>query len=178
MAGIRACLVDEFTDIWCFDLLGEKGVPGHGRNIFEYKGTNVGGTTRGVAITILVKKPDKQGGTVQYAKLREVDYSGENKRTRVKELGSIAGISDWQIITPDKYHNWLDQPGKAGDEFKQHLPIGSDRGKKHKDDKTNEVVFWEVCNRCGNSPGRLVIQLFFSGFGRQHEAAHRLLQQR
>lgn len=141
MAGVRACLVEEFTDIWCFDLLGEKNVSGHGRNIFEYSGQSQGGTTTGVAITILVKNPDKRGGAVLYAALQETDYSGENKRTRVKELRSIAGISNWQKKVPDKQHKWLDQSGEAGEEFNKHLPIGSDKGKKHKDDTTNEVVF-------------------------------------
>ena len=143
MAGVRACLVDEFTDVWCFDLLGGKNMPGHGRNIFEYQGLSEGGTTQWVAITILVKNPNKRGCTVKYAKLREIDYSGEDKRSRVKDLESIAGISDsdWRVINPDKFYNWLKQPGEAAEEFQRHMPIGSDKGKKHKDDKTNEVVF-------------------------------------
>ena len=129
-AGIRACLQDDFTDIWILDLLGAKGVPGHGRNIFEYKGTSVGGTTSGVAITILVKNPDKQKCTIQYAKLHETDYSGEAKRTRVNTLGSVNGISDWQTLIPDRNHDWLNQRGDAGEQFQKYMPMGSKEGKK------------------------------------------------
>ena len=133
MAGVRACLVNEFTNVWCFDLLGQNNIPGHGRNIFEYQGLSEGGTTQGVVITILVKNPNKHGCTVKYAKLREIDYSGEDKRSRVKEMESIAGISDsdWQVINPDKSYRWLDQPSEeAAVKFQKHLPIGSDKGKE------------------------------------------------
>ena len=41
-AGVRACLQEEFTDIWCFDLRGDvKGAFNmKSRNIFEYQGTS------------------------------------------------------------------------------------------------------------------------------------------
>ncbi len=136
-AGIRACLEMEFTDVYCFDLLGEKGRTGHGRNIFEYKGESTGGTTVGTAITILVKNQDKQGCTIRYSKLQESDYSGEDKRKRVKELGSIAGM-EWEIITPDRFHDWLEQRGDTSERWDSITPMGSKEGKRG---KTNDVMF-------------------------------------
>ena len=125
-AGIRASLSEEFDEIWCLDLLGKKGVMGHGRNIFEYAG-NSGGTTVNTAILILVKKPTKKGACViKYSKLGTEYYSGESKRNRVKELGSIKGIRYWTIIKPDKYHDWLDQRGES---FSKYTALG-DRGVK------------------------------------------------
>ena len=129
-AGVRACLREEFTDVWVFDLLGKKGVEGHGRNIFEYPGTSSGGTTTQIAIIILVKNPTKKEHTIHYTSLTKEDYSGPQKRMRVKELGSIAGISDWQIKQPDKHHDWL---GQRSGEFDKYLPMGSKDAKKGKE---------------------------------------------
>ena len=137
-AGFRACLHEEFTEVWCFDLLGKKGAPGNGRNIFEYSGVSEGGTTTGVVITILVKSQDVQKHTIHYAKLRDIDYSGKEKRNRVKELGSIFGINDWIERIPDEKHYWLDQPGVAGRLFEKYVPMGSKKGKKGND---KNVIF-------------------------------------
>ena len=113
---------EEFTDVWCFDLRGNGRVTGDGRNIFEYPGQNSGGTRTPVAIIILVRNPTKTEHAIQYSSLEDKYYAGEDKRNRVKELGSIRGINDWQIIKPDKYHDWLDQ---RDDAFVEYLPMGS-----------------------------------------------------
>ena len=129
-AGLRACFDEEFTDIWCFDLLGKKDQKGHGRNVFEYKGVNEGGTTQGIAITILAKNPTKQGCTVHYARLRESDYSGEDKRNRIKDLGSILGVSDWDTKMPNKYYDWINIRGQEYEQFKDYIPIKSEKHTK------------------------------------------------
>ena len=138
-AGIRACFSEEFTDVWCFDLLGQRGRSGHGRNVFEYKGVSEGGTTQGIAISILVKNPAKQGCTVHYAKLREVDYSGKDKRNHVKDLGSIVGIYDWKPRIPNKYHDWIDQRGREEEEFMKYMQMGIE--KKDRKKKTQPSLF-------------------------------------
>ncbi|MCY4492130.1 MAG: N-6 DNA methylase, partial [Thaumarchaeota archaeon] len=121
-AGIRACLKEEFTDVWVFDLLGKKGLEGHGRNVFEYPGVSAGGTTTQIAIIILVKNPDKKKHTIHYRALTKTEYSGPDKRLEIKKLGSIENIKDWQEIEPDKHHDWLDH---RSDEFENYLPMGS-----------------------------------------------------
>ncbi|MDE0091497.1 MAG: DEAD/DEAH box helicase family protein [Thaumarchaeota archaeon] len=82
-AGIRSCLKEEFTDVYCLDLLSQKGAPGHGRSVFEYPGDSEGGTTVGVAITVLVKNPNKQQHDIHYYKLPESEYSGDQKRQHI-----------------------------------------------------------------------------------------------
>ena len=127
-AGLRVCFEEEFTDIWCFDLLGQKGQKGHGRNIFEYKGIGEGGTTQGIVVTILVKNPDKiKTGkcTIHYTKLQETDYSGSDKRNRVKDVMSIANITDWKTIIPNKYHDWINQRDDDDEKFKTYMQIGN-----------------------------------------------------
>ena len=129
MSGLRACLADEFTDVWVFDLLGRKGMEGHGRNIFEYPGVSTGGTTTPIAIIILVKNPNKKKHTIHYSALTKADYSGPDKRAKVKELNSIAGIKSWQEIKPDRHHDWLDQ---RTCNFTKYLPMGSKDAKAGK----------------------------------------------
>ena len=137
-AGVRACLQEEFTDIWCFDLRGQKGISQDGRNIFEYKGSSEGGTTQGVAVTILVKNPNKSGNRVHYTQLDASDYSGEQKRNRIKRFGSIVGISNWKAIPDNPHHDWVNQRDKADEEFKNHTPMGI---KDTKRSKTNNAMF-------------------------------------
>lgn len=135
-AGIRACLKDEFTDVYCFDLLSQKGASGHGRSVFEYIGDAEGGTTVGVAITILVKNPNKQSHNIHYYKLPETEYSGEQKRQYIKKLKSIENIN-WpkSKITPDMYNDWLRQRGERDTEWKKLIPIGSKAGKRGESEK-------------------------------------------
>ena len=128
-AGMRACLKEEFTDVWVFDLLGKKGLEGHGRNVFEYPGVSSGGTTTQIAIIILVKNPDKKKHTIHYRALTKTDYSGPDKRLEVKKLGSIQNIKNWRKIEPDKHADWLD---KKNPEFVNYLPMGSKDAKAGK----------------------------------------------
>ena len=129
-AGIRASLAEEFNEIWCFDLLGKKGTDGHGRNIFEYAGSS-GGTTVSTVVLILVKNVTKKGTCViRYSKLGTEYYSGESKRNRVKELGSVERVKDWRIVKPDGNHDWLDQ---RGGDFAKYTPVGTKTTKVGKD---------------------------------------------
>ena len=108
-AGIRACLGMEFTDVYCFNLRGDV----KGKQDWRREGGKIfgSGSTVGTAITILVKNPAKQSCTIHYHDIG--DYLDRDKKLeKIKEYGSIAGIQDWQIITPDRYHDWLDQRGE------------------------------------------------------------------
>ena len=129
-SGIRACLAEEFTDIWCFDLRGNGRVTGDGRNIFEYPGQSTGGTRTPVAIILLIKNPKKTKCTIRYTSLSDEYYSGEDKRNRVKDLESIQKIKDWKIIIPDKNFDWLDQ---QKEDFLKYTPLGSKDVKSGKD---------------------------------------------
>ena len=128
-AGVRACLQQEFTDVWVFDLRGDGRRTGDGRNIFEYPGQGSGGTRTPVAIFILVKNPNKKKRVIHYSVLEDEYYSGQGKRDRVKQLTSIKGIAKWQAIKPDKHHDWLDQ---RTSEFSTYLPMGGKNAKAGK----------------------------------------------
>ena len=147
-AGIRACLHEEFTDVYCLDLLGQKGIPGHGRNIFEYRGSSEGGTTVSTAIVILVKNPNKTVHAIHYASLSKFEYEGEQKRDKVKELRDISNVS-WDTKHPDAYHDWLNQRGGLDSEWVEMAPMGSKEGKAG---KKRDTIFGTYSN--GISTGR------------------------
>lgn len=107
-SGIRACLTEEFNEIWIVDLRGEKGIQGDGRNIFEYPGKSTGGTTLSSVVVILVKNSKKDGCTIKYFSLPESAYSGPEKRHYLGDLTSILKINDWKELTLDKFNDWLD----------------------------------------------------------------------
>ena len=134
-SGIRASLRKEFTDVWCFDLRGNGRVTGDGRNIFEYPGQGTGGTRTPVSIVILVKNLKKKNHTIRYSRLENKYHSGQNKRNRVKELGSITGIKDWKIINPDRHHDWVEQ---RSEEFYKYVEIGN---KDTKSGKASNAIF-------------------------------------
>ena len=64
----------------------------------------------GVAITVMVRNPDKtqNGCRIFYRDIG--DYlTGREKRQTLVDLGSINGIQDWQPITPDRHNDWINQ---------------------------------------------------------------------
>lgn len=130
-AGIRTCLQKEFTDIWCFDLRGDV----KHKETWKQEGGKIfgSGSKAPVAITILVKNPAKEGknkvGTIHYKNIGDY-YSREKKLAKILNFVSITGIHDWQIIVPDKHHDWIGQRNKN---FDKYLPIGSKEAKKGKE---------------------------------------------
>lgn len=146
--GIRAALAREFHKVWCFDLRGQKGVPGDGRNIFEYKETSTGGTTVSTVILILMKKPGSDR-SIKYSRLEEKYYSGEDKRKRVKQLKSIAGINDWQTIVPNDHYDWIDK--RTGlKKFYTYLEMGNKDAKARKVD-ASVTIFTTYSNGVSTS---------------------------
>ena len=59
----------------------------------------------------------------------------EEKLSKLREAGSIAGIGDgdWQEITPDKHNDWIGQRDEA---FQKLYPMGSKDSKARKTDDT------------------------------------------
>ena len=133
-AGIRACLQEEFTDIWCFDLGG------------DVKSTNWreagakpfgGGSTVGVAITILIKNPQKTEHMVQYKKIKLIQKT-EDLHKEIENINSIAGTPDWEIIPDNPHHDWVNRRDESDDEFRNHMPMGSKEANRI---KTGSIMF-------------------------------------
>lgn len=142
-AGVRACLYEEFTDIWVFNLRGNV----KNKETWKQEGGKIfgSGSREGVAITILVKNPTKKGCTIHYKAVP--DYM-----TREEKLDMVQNTNlskDWDTIKPDRYTDWLNQRGKTGEKFQTYTAMGSKEGKHG---KTDRVLFNQYT--VGTSTGR------------------------
>ena len=132
-AGVRACLAKEFHEIWCFDLRGDQRTKGEtskqeGGKIFG------SGSRAPVAITFLVKNQQKRGCIIHYKNIG--DYlSREKKLEIIARFGSIDITHGWKTITPDKYHDWINQRGVDGEKFTLYDAMGDKETKSGKHEK-------------------------------------------
>ncbi len=143
-AGMRACLREEFSGVWVFDLRGNQRTQGE---ISKKEGGKIfgSGSRTPVAITILVKNPDrmkkdKKGrprGTIRYKDIGDY-HSREEKIRIISDAKSVQGITGWKTIRPDKHHDWLDQRGGG---FAKYLPMGSKEAKAGRGDAVFGVYF-------------------------------------
>lgn len=122
-AGLRACLADEFTSLYVFNLRGNARTQGEQRRM-EAGSIFGAGTRTPVAITIMVKNPDKAGSAILH--YHDIgDYmTREEKLARIKALESISGIAiakGWTEIKPNNASDWINQRDPA---FAKFPPIG------------------------------------------------------
>lgn len=132
--GLRACLKDEFSDLYVFHLRGNARTSGEQRR--KEKGNVFGeGSRTPIAITVLVKKPDAlKHGRIW---LHDIgDYlSQKEKLAIVQRFVSIRGITnakEWVETIPDSHNDWMNQRDNSFDAF---ISIGD------KKDRSEEVLF-------------------------------------
>jgi len=130
MDGLRKCLVDEFTSIYCFNLRGNQRTSGEtsrmeGGKIFG------SGSRASIAITLLIKNPNKKGESQLF--YHDIgDYlSREEKLTTIQGFNDISGIK-WTNITPNSSYDWINQRDPSFDKF---ISLGD------KTDKTSKTIF-------------------------------------
>ncbi|MYB29486.1 MAG: DEAD/DEAH box helicase [Cenarchaeum sp. SB0663_bin_5] len=140
-AGVRACIKEEFTDVYCFNLRGnQQGTRGEqsrreGGKIFG------GGSREATTIVILVKNPSKTGCTIRYHDIGD-HLSREQKFDIIRGFGDMSNVP-WLPKSPDKYHDWLNQRGELADEWDDITPMGSRAGKGGKKDN---ILFSQYCS--------------------------------
>ncbi|MBI0002178.1 DEAD/DEAH box helicase [Bartonella sp. W8122] len=126
--GMRKCLAEEFSNIYIFHLRGNARTSGtlrqkEGGNIFGV------GSRAPVAISLLVKNPlAKQKGQIFFYDIGDyLDIT--QKLEKIKKLKSIACLKDkWQKISPDNYHDWLNQR----DGCFRNFPVMGDKKNKQR----------------------------------------------
>jgi predicted helicase len=126
--GMRKFLTEEFSNLYIFHLRGNQRTQGEmsrkeGGKIFG------GGSRSPIAISILVKNPDaKEHGKIYFHDIG--DYlTREQKLDIIFDFNSVKGIEEkaaWQLITPDKHHDWLRQ---RDDGFEEYISLGDKRDK-------------------------------------------------
>ena len=128
MDGMRKCLVDEFSSIYVLNLRGNQRTQGE-RSRQEGGKVFGAGSRAPVAITLLVKNPERTGCTIRYYDIG--DYlSREEKLNQVKAFKGIGGLENqWVEIQPDGHHDWLNQRD-AG--FEKFIAIGG-KSSQHRD---------------------------------------------
>lgn len=118
--GLRKCLAEEFSSIHVFHLRGNQRTSGElsrreGGKIFD------SGSRAPIAISILVKNPE----ATEHGRILFHDIGDYLNRTEKLEMiasyKSLAGIPNWQAITPDQHGDWLNQ---RDDSFGEHIALG------------------------------------------------------
>ena len=122
--GFRKSLLDEFTSVYCFNLKGNFRAYNaeEGENVFG----NRCGT--GVAITLLVKNPDKaKNNKIFYYEIPEKLKTNE----KLNYISYIKGITHikWQEIVPNESHDWIK---KRNPVFSEFIPMGDKTGLENK----------------------------------------------
>ena len=130
MDGLRKCLTDEFSRIYCFNLRGNQRTSGEtsrleGGKIFD------SGSRATIAITLLIKNPEHQGDYELF--YHDIgDYLNRDEKLKViSNFKSINGIS-WQKLTPNENYDWINHRNA---EFESFIELGN------KGDKTKETLF-------------------------------------
>ena len=137
-SGVRACLAEEFSSIYVLHLRGNQRTQGErsrreGGKVFGQ------GSRAPVAITILVRNPEVKRDSFRILYHDIGDYlKREEKLAMLRKTRSIAGIKDWQTITPDRYHDWVGQRDEA---FQRFFSIGSKEAKAGKADNAIFKLF-------------------------------------
>jgi predicted helicase len=135
MDGMRKCLADEFSSLYIINLRGDirknmlsKGAAKEGQNIFG------SGSMTGIAISILVKNPDRNTvGQIHYYDIGD-DLKSEEKLSKLSGLENIASNPnfDWVQLTPNSHHDWINHRDES---FLKHISIGD------KKDQTSSTIF-------------------------------------
>lgn len=105
--GLRKTLADECSAIYVYNLRGNQRTAGE-RSRREGGKVFGGGSRATVAITILVKNPEKDGpAAIHYAEVG--DYlTAQQKLAEVSAAGSIFGVETTEIV-PNEHGDWLNQ---------------------------------------------------------------------
>ncbi len=125
MDGLRKCLVDDFTSVYCFNLRGNQRTSGE-RSRMEGGKIFGSGSRAPIAITLMVKNPKMVvGHRLFYYDIG--DYlCREEKLEIVKELGSVSSVG-WEELHPNVEGDWVNQ---RNPEFMEFMPLGDKESDK------------------------------------------------
>jgi len=117
--GLRACLAEEFTDLYIFHLRGNQRTSGEqsrreGGKIFG------SGSRAPIAISVFVKSEKRaERGNIYFHDIG--DYLDQKQKLSiVRDFGSIQGVAaadGWKSISPNEHSDWLNQRDKSFDAF-------------------------------------------------------------
>lgn len=140
--GMRKCLEKEFSTIYVFNLRGNQRTSGElsrkeGGKIFG------SGSRTPIAITILVKQPDKPANEKAKIFYHDIgDYlSREDKLKKIRGFGDISHpMMMWKELNPNEHGDWINHRNEA---YKNYIILGD------KDNKRNKETFFVPFYSCG-----------------------------
>ncbi|KZX97451.1 MULTISPECIES: DEAD/DEAH box helicase [unclassified Sulfitobacter] len=127
--GMRACLAEEFSNLYIFHLRGNARTSGERRR--KEKGNVFGeGTRTPIAISVFVKNPDTAAhGHIFFHDIG--DYLDQKQKLAIiRDFGAVGGISKadgWDRIVPDDQHDWINKRDTSFDAF---IKIGDKKEKE------------------------------------------------
>jgi predicted helicase len=144
--GFRKVIEREFSSIWVFNTRGNARTQGELRrkeagNVFG------GGSRTPIAITLLVKNPEKktERATIHYHDIG--DYLSREEKLAI--VGKHASVSNpemaWELVKPNEQGDWIDQ---RNEKYEKYLVISPEK----KFDLKSESFF--VVNSRGNETSR------------------------
>ena len=118
--GFRKCIANDFTSIYIYNLKG--AIRGKSGEAAKREGQNVFDIMTGVALTFLVKNPNKEKCTIQYCEVEDYQKRIE-KLNELKKIHTILSPTlKLQEIVPNSVYDWLNQ---RGDDFDKLVPLGN-----------------------------------------------------
>jgi predicted helicase len=126
--GMRACLAEEFSELYVFNLRGNARTSGEQRR--KERGNVFGeGSRTPVAISLFVKNPEAtEHGRIHFYDIG--DYLDQKQKLSIVRdfagIGGIAKVEGWSLIQPDEHNDWLSQRDGSFDAF---IKIGDKKDK-------------------------------------------------
>ena len=122
--GFRKAVANEFDTIYCYNLRGDARTSGERRQR-EGGGVFDSGSRAGVAILLLIKRgasevaTKRQPANIYYRDIG--DYLDRDAKLDILRESRLSN-TDWQTITPDQHHDWIDQRNAAFLELRPLAP--------------------------------------------------------
>ena len=121
--GFRKSLQNEFTSIYVINLRG--AIRGKNGDLAKKEGQNIFDIMTGVAVTILVKNPNKKTDSeINYFDIG--NYLSKNEKLNFLSKNKTEGIANinWSLIIPNNENDWL---SKRSNIFEQYMPLNPDK---------------------------------------------------
>ena len=119
MDGLRHHLAQDFTSLYILNLRGNQRTKGEesrkeGGKIFG------AGSRCPIAISFLVKNPNKRGCQINYYDIG--DYLSQKvKLQKIKDFNNIFEMDGWQKIVPNRHSDWINQ---RNENYKNFISMG------------------------------------------------------
>ena len=126
--GFRKAIASEFHKVYCYNLRGNQRTAGE-RSRKEGGKLFGSGSRAGVAILILVKKPEPVTEPAMLCYRDIGDYKSREEKIAILANSRLSS-TQWQIIQPNEQGDWIRQRGES---FQELTPLAPESGETARD---------------------------------------------